>query len=303
MDGMIEGYRYFHENMTAYIGANAGDIYIKSILEEINNFSEDINGFNGYETAFSKLKGDIAEFWHSDTHNIDAAVKGLKGRTNAIRNNDLASADIVSGEGEKFGLKYMANGQLTAKAQSRSYFQRYSEYKSTSHNVISFDEYLKANNIKPSDVLEHDPLYSGQIRIIPKEQMEEAISWLQRKIQTEKSIRPDQIKRYKETLDLLNDCVKTKDGAKSIPLSKLEAEKLAILAKSGEFDPLEYGFTTEQLSEFKYVMEQSIKSGLTAATISVVLKVAPKVYQSIEFLIQSGEIDEQQLKELGFLAV
>ena len=303
MKGVAEGYRYFQESSPTFSGAFEGDSYINSIVKEIDELSNGINKFEGFNTNDLQLKGNIAEFWHSGTHNIDSAVKGMKTRTSVNSSNEFASADISSSTGEEFGLKYYADGISSSKAQAKSYFERYNEYRSSSNADISFDEYLDERNINTDDVLVHDPIYSGQIRIIPKDQMDEAIGWLQKKIASEQSIRPEQVERYQETLRLLKDAVETEEGATSIPISANEAERLAKLAKEGEFDPSKYNLTTEELVSFRLIMQQSVQAGLTAATISLVLKVAPQVYKSIEYLIQNGEIDEKQLKQAGFAAL
>ena len=51
----------------------------------------------------------------------------------------------------------------------------------------------------------NDPSYSGQFRVIPRDQMEEATRWLSQKITKESVMRPDQVKRYQDKLDSLKD--------------------------------------------------------------------------------------------------
>ncbi|MBI9060256.1 MAG: hypothetical protein JEZ01_20990 [Labilibaculum sp.] len=299
MKGLEEGYKFFTENAAGYTGAIIGEDYISTVISEIEKLDSDINNFKGFRTGASQLKGDVAEFWHSGTHNIDAAVKGMEARTRVDRSHDFASPDIKSNAGEEFGLKYFSGGGLSAKAQAKSYFERFNEYKTSSNNNIIFEEFLRERKISSDEVFSQDPIYNGQIRVIPSDQMMEAISWLERRIAKEGTIRPEQVKRYEETLNLLRDSVKTESGAESISLTKGEAEKLAQLSKQGEFDPIEYGLTTEELINYKNIMQQSIQAGVTAAMISVVLSVAPKVYVAIEYLIQNGEINEEQLREMG----
>lgn len=42
---------------------------------------------------------------------------------------------------------------------------------------------------------------------------------------------------------------------------------------------------------------------MTAATISLMLKVAPEIYKAISYLIKNGEIDGERFKKIGFAAV
>ena len=301
-----EGYAFFEKNAGAFSGATASDKYVSSINAEIDNLMNDLNSFKGFHTDVSALKGDVAEFWHSGTHNIDATIKDIKVRTTVDRSHDFASADIVSSDGTKYGLKYYANGDASAKAQSESIFQRYSEYKTeaikSGREADSFELFLNKRGYDDSNVM-NDPIYMGQVRIIPKDQMQQAVEWLERKIAKESSIRPDQVKRYQDTLDNLRDKISSSKGSESIPLTKAEAEELARLSKEGMFNPEDFGLTTEELIKYRYIMEQAFKAGLTAATISMVLRVAPELYKALEYLIRTGEIDEEQFKRVGFAAL
>ncbi len=122
-------------------------------------------------------------------------------------------------------------------------------------------------------------------------------------IKTEAARRPEQVYRYQETLDLLKDRLSDDKGAESIPLSKKEAEALATLAKQGKINADELGLTTEELIKYDYIIQQAFKAGLTAATISIVLKVAPEIIKAIDYLMKNGEINAEQFKKIGFAAV
>lgn len=63
------------------------------------------------------------------------------------------------------------------------------------------------------------------------------------------------------------------------------------------------GVSADEVIRFEYLAQQAFKSGLTAATISVVLNVAPEVYRAISYLIQNGELDEKQFQRIGFAAL
>lgn len=84
----------------------------------------------GIKNNSDALKGDVAEFWHSDTFNIDAIIKDSKSRTNVDRSHDFASADVTSNFSKDFGLKYYRIGAESAKQQAKSVFERFKEYQS-----------------------------------------------------------------------------------------------------------------------------------------------------------------------------
>lgn len=298
MEGFQEGYEFFSKNAGTAQATFKGKTYVGNVEKEIDNLVQAMRSMKGYDTKVDQLKGDAAEFWHGGTFNINAAVRGSKNRVSVERDETLASADIIGPSGEKYGLKYYKNGATSAKQQAKSIFQRYKEY----GGPKSLEEYLAENGYS-EDVVLSDPIYSGQVRVIPADQMKEAIAYLERKIAKEAVNRPEEAERYRETLKLLKDRISDNKGNESIPLTEEDARKLAELAKKGEFDPAAWGLTTEELIKYKYVLQQAFQAGLSAATISIVLKVAPEIIKAIQYLIINGELDEKQFQKIGFAAL
>ena len=75
------------------------------------------------------------------------------------------------------------------------------------------------------------------------------------------------------------------------------------MAKEGRVNPEDLDLTTEELIKYKHILKQSYKAGLTAATISMVLQVAPEIWNAIAYLIKNGYVDEKQFKKIGFAAL
>ena len=296
------GFRFFTEHASDFAGVELGNAYVDTVHGEIGEFLSSLEAFKGMRSSVDTLKGDLAEFWHAGTFNIDSALKGSTNRLQVDRSHDFGSVDV---SGENFdlyaGLKYYKNGVESAKQQSKSVFETFKKYQAGGGKE-SLDEYLKNRNYQDDSVL-NDPVYAGQIRVIPSDQLMEAAKWLERKISAEGSKRPEQVERYRETLELLNDKITDSKGNESIPLSKEDAGKLAQLAKEGKVDPEEWGLTTEELIKAEYLLKQAFKAGLTAATISIVLKTAPVIINSVKYLIENGEVDEEQFKKIGFAAL
>ena len=302
MGGFEEGYTYFAKNASAYAAATMSDSYVTNVNDEIDKLVKDLNSFEGFRTASKILKGDVAEFWHAGTFNINSALKDSNHRAFVDRSNDFASTDISTNFGDKYGLKYYSDGQASAKAQSVSVFQRFKDYQSHG-GTDSLEDFLRSRGYDNAESVLNDPIYKGQIRIIPRDQLEEATKYLERIIRTEAVRRPEQVPRYQETLDMLTDRLSDSKGAESIPLSKKEASELATLAKQGKINADELGLTTEELVKYNYVIQQAFKAGLTAAIISIVLKVAPEIFKSIDYLLKNGKINAEQFKKIGFAAV
>lgn len=300
---MKEGYAFAIKNQVATYGAEAGDEYVRQIQEAIDILTKDMNSFQGFQTNSGMLQGDLAEFWHADTFNINAAINESSYKAYVNRSHGLASPDVTLNDGTQIGLKYYCLAMASANAQSKSYFQRFCEYKvSSGRTALTMEQYLAENGIK-EEVLRTDPIYSGQIRLIPSDQYEAAVEYLKWKIQKELMTRPDEAKRYQETLDLLTSNIKVSDGTKSVELSRETSQKMVDLAKDGKFDPAEFGITTEELMTLSYALKEGVRAGTSAAVITMILKMAPHLYQCLEKLIHDGRLDEEKIYNLGFVAL
>lgn len=66
-------------------------------------------------------------------------------------------------------------------------------------------------------------------------------------------------------------------------------------------DPAKHGISKEgQLSQVRIAyLDQALKAGLTAATITAITQLVPELYKAIDYLIKHGEIDLAQLKKSG----
>ena len=122
-------------------------------------------------------------------------------------------------------------------------------------------------------------------------------------IATESARRPELVERYRDTLKLLETKIRDSHSSESIALTKAEAEKLALTAKEGRFKAADYGLSAPDIINIDLLIKEAYKAGVTAAVISLVLKVGPEIYKTIEYLLKNGEIEEEQFKKIGFAAV
>ena len=303
-----EGYEYFQKSagdaLAVFQGADFGAAraaYVESVESQISELEKSINAFFGDHTPVKQLKGDIAEFWHAGTFNVNAAINESANRATVERSTDFASVDVSSNFGVDYGLKYYATAEESAKVQATSVFQRFMEYQHKG-GKDSLEKFLADRHYTSEDVL-NDPIYEGQVRLIPADQLKAATTWLQEKIAKEATIRPEQVKRYQDTLDLLKDRIADNEGNESIPLSKADAEKLATLAKEGKFNAEDFDITAPELINLEMVVKASLKAGASAAVITLVLKIGPEIYKTIDYLIKNGEIDGEHFKQVGFAAI
>lgn len=300
MEGFAEGYQFFKSVAGATAGAQLGEKYVQKINYEIDELVRNLNSFQGFATQSAQLKGDIAEFWHAGTFNVNAAVKGSGHWARVDRSHDFASVDISTNFEKAYGSKYYKSAQASAKAQATIYQECYKEYQAKG-GTASYDDFLRDRGKGYVDP--NAPIYADQFRLISSDQYEEAKAWLTRKIDEESAKRPELVERYQNTLKMLEKKIEDEKGVSSIELSKAEATELAEMAKEGGITAEGLNLTTEELVRYEHIMSQALKAGLTAATISMVLNVAPEIFKAVEYLIKMGEVDEESFKKIGFAAI
>lgn len=306
-----QGWQYFSKAAEAGLAANAGQNYCAEVESAIETFTEQM-----YETVrqhgnmgVKQCKGFVAESWHANTFNINAVLKGSAHRASADKSQDLGSVDVSTNFGTDFSMKYFENAKKSADAQRKNYYEQYAEYlkRPRKGNPKSFEEYLQKHGLenRPEELLKS--VYSGQYRVIPKDQLDEAIKYLETVMKIEEGKdgpnRALVYQNYKETLQKLTDRVADGEGVESIPLDKESAEVIAALCREGNFNAEDFGIDIASLVTTDYILQQALKAGYTAAVISMVMEVAPEVCEVILYLIKNGELNPEQLKEAGFAAV
>ena len=299
----FEGYNFFEKNIGGQLGASATNSYLSKFYDETINFIENRNSYKGYKTNSSQLKGNCAEVWHSATYNLNAIAKGSNNRALVLQSNDFASVDIATNFGDDYGLKYYKTGVDSANQQAKSIFEKFKEYQAHG-GKDEFKTFLSNRGLSDEDI--NNSIYAGQYRIIPKEQLEEAIKFLEEKIAKESIIRPELLKKYSETLKMLKIKIVDGEGVESIPLSTEDAKKIAELSKQGlvtEEELKKLGVSTEDIIKFEYILKESFKAGLTALQITLILKLAPEIYKAINYLIDNKEIDINRFKKIGIEAL
>ena len=342
-DSLHEGWDFSAHVMGGNYGSlKAGD-YVQEVDDAVKKLVNDMNALGENGLGVKQLKGFVAEYWHADTFNIEAALKDSGNRAFVEGSTENASVDVSTNFGKNYSLKYIRTAEESVDAQAKNVIKAYHEYlsKPRKGNAISFEEYLekygysKDENIKKliADYRkavengdnsnleqymtihagEYDiaslltSVYNGQDRLIPTDQIKEAIKYLNQEIVKEStketSNRAAVLANYKETLDKLVDRVSDGTGAESRTLTKEEAEAIAALVKEGRFKAEDFGLTLNDLITTDHILQQALKAGYTAATITLVLQLAPEIIKSIDYLIKNGQLDLNQVREIGVKAI
>ncbi|MBQ8944586.1 MAG: hypothetical protein IJ050_08835 [Clostridia bacterium] len=337
------GWDYASKQMGANYAAQLGENYISTVDETVQKLVDDMNALGENALGVKQLKGFVAEYWHADTFNIEAALRDSSNRAFVDGSTDHASVDISTNYGKNYSLKYFRTAETSVEAQAKNVIQSYHEYlsKPRKGDPISFSEYLekygysKDNNIKKliSDYRksvengdtssleqyikvhagEYDitsllaSVYNGQDRLIPTDQIKEAIQYLNREIAKEStketSNRAAMLTNYKETLEKLVDRVSDGTGTESRTLTKEEAEAIAALVKEGKFKAEDFGLKLSDIVTNEYILHQALKAGYTSAVITLVMQLAPEIIKVIDYLIKNREINIEQIKKIGITTV
>lgn len=289
MNGFAEGYSYYADSAGAVAAAQMGGLWVEEVDLAIGKLGSDLLEFSTSGKTIDTLSGDLAEFWHADTYNIDAVLNGSSNRASVPRSTGFASPDVVLDSGESFQVKYYQDGAHSAKAQAVS-------FREASHNLSTSRGSAEAIQ-GGTDV--NDPIYKGMGRVIPDGQVGDAVNELNRKIAKESVTKREQVGRLEETRDALVDRIRDKEGVESKPLSREASKEIARDVREGKLDLKSRGISAEQLVKLEHVMKSSLRTGMTAASIAMAVKVAPVIITAIKDAATEGRIDVDRLLNGG----
>lgn len=306
-----QGWQYFVKASGVGLSANSGQNYCAKVESAIEIFTEEMYKmvYQHGQLPIGQCKGFVAETWHANTFNIDAALHSSSHRAFVNRSTELGSVDVSTNFGKDFSMKYIGSAKKSVNAQAKNYYEKYHEYLKQPRKgmPMSFDDYLQKYGLEnnPEDLLKS--IYSGQYRVIPKEQLDEAIKHIETLMKVEQGKdgvnRFSEYANYVEILKKLTDKVFDDEGIESIPLDKESAETIVKLCKEGKFKVQDFGIDLPSLVTNDYIIQQALKTGYTSAVMSIVMETAPQICEAIFLLIKDGKIYPKQLKEIGFAAV
>ena len=301
-----EGWNYSVEFMGAQYAAVMSSEYVANVEAALSSLEADINSAAGSARGTAQEAGFLAEKWASDTFNLNAVANGSDYRAEVVGSNEFGSVDVATNYGENASLKYYQTANGSASAQAKTLLEAYREYCSntTKEEPPTLAEYMNERGYDPEtqDAL-LSSVYEGQTRIIPSDQLSEATAYIQGRIDRLSTIEGDvagaRTQSYQETLDRLRDRLSAPDGTESTPLTHEDAQAIAELSKEGNFKPEDFGLTVSSIISPKYVVKQAIGTGIEIAALNTVFTVGPYVYSILKEAAQTGNLDENALKESG----
>lgn len=303
-----KGYKSFVEQVGAFAGGELSRIsnqpYLDSIQKEIDNLTSAMNKYNG--NANPQLKGFVAETWHTHTFNIDTAARQTAARATQVESNGLASVDVSTTWGDDYSLKYCKSGKDSAFAQGHPLeyaYRRYIHNLSDEEPIPTREEYLSANGIDPNTDMDLC-MYEGQARLIPSDQLKDAIEALNKRIAKELNNldNPNRVKvaeRLIQVKDKLTDHIQGPNCERSMALTEEDSKILASQSKEGKFNPARYDITLAKKADAMFICENAMKAGLNAAWISSLLKSVPELIRVIKKLADKGIVNKEDFERIG----
>ena len=127
MSSFQEGYIFFEKNIGAWKGGEIATQYVGSLETAINEFANTLNkkGASRVNVGSGQFQGNIAEFWHANTFNINALARDSTNRAFVYESNKLGSVDVGTNFGRDFSLKYYSNASDSAKEQAITIYERF----------------------------------------------------------------------------------------------------------------------------------------------------------------------------------
>lgn len=322
-DAFEQGWKITAEYIGTGVSTLQAQSYMRSVEEALQATRRNIIDTASKNGDLASRAGFVAEEWHSGTFNVSARAAGSKEVAEALHENGLGSVDVVvktaEGEVEKnYGLKYYKDAKATADAQSKrvieaqkvmqKYAEEVAERKAKGLEIRSkeefIDEYVKENDIDNI----YASIYEGQGKVVPFDQKDDILEYLQRKIETEKGRNRQAsaqiVEGLEETADTITATVKNSDGSvSSLNLTKEEAEGIVKSVREGKCSFEDLGLRASDFVKPSYIANQAIQAGAQSAIINTALIMGPEIYQIIKQYMADGTIDEQTLKETGIEAL
>ena len=191
--------------------------------------------------------------------------------------------------GEDYSLKYYKDGASSAMAQGHPLewaYQRYIHSLKDKSTIPNRKDFLSMNGIDPNTDMMLG-MYEGQARLIPSDQIKDAIAALDKQISKELNNlnNPDReqvAKIFQDVKSKLTDHLSSPAGDQSLPLAETEAKVIATLGKEGKFDPRRYNIDLAKQADIKHICTNIFKAGLNAAWVSALIKMIPDIYKLIK---------------------
>ncbi len=286
-DAFEQGVKYVAENIGAFLGAQSTQNFVAAVDAQLNSGVEKIidNLYNYVENNHaptSKLQGNVFERLQADSFNVRAELHHSDYRAVVLNSTGKDSVDVQ--------LRHQTTGRTTDYSMK--------SYSSASGSLDSQSKPSKGG-------VQSRSRYYGMGKIIPKDQIDEARSRNQDKI--DRSLSAADKARFKEVGKTLDSEMSDGKRTHSSGTSRARNAELTDQAREKNIDreklKEELELTPDKELSSADIMGKAFKAGLNAAVISFVISMAPTIVNGISKLVAEGEIDVDVFAQAGSQAL
>lgn len=273
---MQQGWEFAVKIVGANVAANVGADYLSEVTEAIKQLEDSINNhpYRGQDAAH--FKGYVLEEYAAGTFNINAVVEGSQDRASVLHSNEYGSVDV----------RLDTDGNIidySAKA-----------YRSPAES---------GNAQAVLNTTTREALYKETERLVPSDHLEGAKQSVHQRALRNQEIRPDVAAANADTEAHLTDRISNGKGIESKTATQKELEQMAKSGHNQQFSAEDQGISLATLIKNEHMLKQALDAGVTAATITVALQLAPEIYKAIDYLIKHKQINVNQVKKIGTKAI
>lgn len=285
-----------------YSATTAND-YVRSVGNAIQKLEDGINKSAKSARDTAREAGFAAEEWAAGTFNINAAANGSDISAEVVGSNATGSPDIILSDGTEAQSKFYKNARGSIGEASVTFLKKYIKYcnKTKDKAVLSFKEYYEKYGYEVADKVigqELKPLYKDMQRIIPEDQMDNAVKFLKGKIK-KLEVKGQNAEALKTTLDNLKDRLKASDGTESKPITLEEMKAITELGKEGKFIAEDFGITLSSAVSIKYILKQAIQNAAKVGAIATAITLGPELYNLASQAIKNKELKAADIVSFG----
>ena len=268
-----QGWEFATNIMGADIAVHTGSTYVDAVEMAIKQLEDNINNHKYRNLGVNQLQGLMFEEWGAGTFNINAVAAGSADNATVLHSTAKDSIDIQLKSGGAYSAKSYSTGAKSAIEQAR----------------------INTETGQAS--------YQNQGRLVPTDQLSDAQAEAHRQALKNQFTRSNVSDAYAETEKRLTDVIENDEGISSKTATRKDLEDIARESKSQDFKANEHGITAEDAIKTEYLLKQALKAGYTTAAITVAMQLVPEIYKAIDYLIKHGEMNVQQIKQMGLKGI
>ena len=292
-----KGWEFFAKLLGSEYSAKVGSDYVSDVNKAIDALNSRLNA-KEYRTGDPKtVKGYMAEEYQAGLYNVRAVAAGKPYRAIRLASQKKNSVDIAIVDIRKLSRAELEDTKLNYDSIVRKADKKY-QIKIYNNTRKSVDQ------LSAIDKTTGKARYENDIPMMAADQNKALNRGKNKKYILKKcnASDPEIASAYRHTNKTRTDHIEfgkiSADGK-----TKAQYESMAKKAQKQKNDVRKDGITARSEIKAQYVFENAIKAGVSAAVITAIMQTAPEIFKAVDYLVQNGEVDIDQVKTIGEKAI